>query len=94
MTTELTIRAIETVFASPLGHNSRAYWIPMHMYDEVRQAYKDAGIAIRTKFRGSRKDQVGIPMTGYKGHVYFRTARMANQTCLKDYATHFCVYSK
>lgn len=90
----MTVTKIETVYAAPKGHVARAYWIPMSMYDEVRAAYKAAGIPIRAKFRGPRKSQVGVLTPNGHGGYYARTERMANQTCLKSFATHFSVYNK
>lgn len=86
----MNVSKIELIYAAPKGHRARAYWIPMSMYDDVREAYKHIGIAIRTKFRGPRASQVGIKMGGK--YPYTRTKRMASQNCLKAYATHFSVY--
>lgn len=88
----ISIRTIEYCYAAPEGHVARAYWIPMHMYDEVRAAYKAAGIKIRAKFRGPRMNQVGVLTSNGHGGYYTRTKRMARQTCLKLFATHFSVY--
>ena len=88
----MNVAKIELVYAAPKGHHARAYWIPMSMYDEVREAYKAAGIKIRTKFRGPRKSQIGLPVYNRWGGFYSRTVRMARQNCLKSFATHFSVY--
>lgn len=90
----ISIRTIEYCYAAPANHAARAYWIPMFMHDEVRAAYKAAGIPIRTKFRGPRTNQIGIPMSNGRGGSYARHRTQAFQTCLKDYATHFSVYNK
>ena len=92
MTTKLTVRAIETVFASPLGHNSRAYWIPMRYHADVLKAYRDAGIKIRTRFRGPRDPN--RMMTAINGRTYRRGKYSAQITCLKCEATHFTVYGR
>lgn len=88
------VELFETVYATPAGQVARAYWIPMAMYDEVCAAYKEAGIPIRAKFRGPRGSQVGVMTSNGHGGFYARTRRMARQTCLKSFATHFSVYNK
>lgn len=90
----MNVAKIELVYAAPINHVARAYWIPMSMYNEVCAAYKAAGIPIRAKFRGPRKSQVGLLASNGHGGFYERTKRMANQTCLKSFATHFSVYNK
>lgn len=86
------VNSIQTFFRSPENEQSLAKGLPMHMLEMARIAYKDAGIPIRIKYRGSRKSQVGITMKGGNGRVYKRTSTMANQTCLKAYATSFAIY--
>jgi hypothetical protein len=101
----LTIAEIENSYIPPIGHYSRAYWIPIHMLDEVRQAYTNRGISIKTRFRGPRIQSVGRDMpSNYcerygnfsENSNYFRTYKrtysQAMQDCLKEDATHFSVY--
>jgi len=72
----------------------KAYWVPMQFYNNIRNAYKDAGIKIRIRFRGPRKDSVGREMPRLDGTTYRRTRNQANQDCLMADATHFTVYGR
>lgn len=74
----------------------KAYWVPMQFYENIRCAYKDAGIKIRIRFRGPRKDSVGrlMPRIPSVGGFYRRTRNQANQDCLIADATHFTVYGR
>ena len=72
----------------------KAYWIPMRFYENIRYAYKDAGIKVRIRFRGSRVKSVGRLMPRLDGSTYRRTRNQANQDCLMADATHFTVYGR
>jgi hypothetical protein len=72
----------------------KAYWVPMRFYDDVRETYKDAGIKIRIRFRGSRIKSIGREMPRLDGTTYRRTRNQANQDCLMADATHFTVYGR
>jgi hypothetical protein len=90
----LKTKDIEAVFPSPLDQNSIAYWIPISMLEKVCEAYKSEGKAVRIRWRGSRTEQVGISMPNGRGGFYSRSRSQAHQDCLKEFATHFCVYTK
>jgi len=90
----MQVKEIESSFPSPVGHNSCAYWIPMNLIDEVQAAYKTEGIKIACRYRGPRSNQVGISMRTLTGSFYYRHRMQANQQCLKEFATHFCVYRR
>lgn len=92
-TNKLTVRDITTMFPSPRGQGSCAYWVPIHMLEEVREAFRNEGIRIRCRFRGPRTNQIGLMMPTITGGTYRRSHRNAMQDCLKAYATHFCVYT-
>lgn len=87
------IQALESLFPAPLGQNAVAYWVPIEMRERVLAAYRDAGIPIRIRFRGSRIQSVGreMPCIG-SDRTYRRTRHQANQDCLLADATHFSVY--
>jgi hypothetical protein len=91
MTIETT--AIENLFPAPLGQRAVAYWVPIEMRECVLAAYRNAGISVRIRFRGSRIDSVGreMPCIG-SDRTYRRTRTQANQDCLLVDATHFSVY--
>ena len=94
---KITIEQIESsypVIKSNGYSDVKAYWIPMRFYEDVRDAYKDAGIKIRLRFRGSRVQSVGRAMPCLDGSTYRRTRHQANQDCLMADATHFTVYGR
>ena len=70
-----------------------AYWVPIELRDIVLAEYREAGIKIRLRYRGSRKASVGreMPCIG-SDRTYRRTRNQANQDCLLADATHFTVY--
>lgn len=86
-------QALESLFPAPIGHDAVAYWVPIAMRERVLAAYRDAGIPIRIRFRGSRAASVGrlMPCIG-SDRTYRRTRNQANQDCLLADATHFSVY--
>ena len=93
----ITIEQIESSY--PVGKSNgysdvKAYWIPMRFYEDVRDAYKDAGIKIRLRFRGSRVQSIGRLMPRLDGSTYRRTRHQAHQDCLIADATHFTVYGR
>ena len=91
----MTIDEIQTTYSSPVGQAAIAYWIPIEMRDQVLARYRNAGIPIRIRFRGSRINSVGreMPCIG-SNNTYHRTRNQANQDCLLADATHFCVYRR
>ena len=70
-----------------------AYWIPIEKLEEVRNAYRAAGTAIRVRYRGPRTVSVGREMTRNDKTTYTRSYHRAMQDCLKSDATHFTVYN-
>ena len=91
----MTIAEIETTYAAPIDHFAMAYWIPIELREQVLSAYRDAGIPVRIRFRGSRIASVGreMPCIG-SDRTYRRTRNQANQDCLLADATHFSVYRR
>ena len=94
----ITINQIESSYPvrKSNGYSDvKAYWVPMRFYEDVRETYKDAGIKIRSRFRGSRMKSVGreMPCIG-SDRTYRRTRNQANQDCLMADATHFTVYGR
>jgi hypothetical protein len=87
------VNSIKARFPSN-GDASLAKGIPIEMLDMVKWFFKEAGIDIRVKYRGPRKNQIGIMMRGVNGVCYRRHAEQAQATCLKAYATSFAVYRK
>ena len=91
----LTVAQIETSYPV-LNTNGyahvRAYWIPIRYHADVLKAYRDAGIKIRTRFRGPRDPN--RLMKGCDGRTYRRGKYSARITCIKDEATHFTVYGR
>jgi hypothetical protein len=71
-----------------------AYWVPIELRDIVLAEYREAGIKIRLRYRGSRKASVGREMPRLDGGTYRRTRNQANQDCLLADATHFTVYTR
>ena len=86
--------ALETLFPAPLGHDAVAYWVPIAMRERVLAAYREAGIRIRIRFRGSRVQSIGRLMPRLDGSTYRRTRHQAHQDCLIADATHFTVYGR
>lgn len=84
--------ALETLFPAPLGHDAIVYWVPIAMRERVLAAYREAGIRIRIRFRGSRVQSIGRLMPRLDGSTYRRTRHQAHQDCLLADATHFTVY--
>jgi hypothetical protein len=78
----LTVNQIQERFESPADHDSIAYHIPMEMLEEVRQAYRNEGIAIRVRFRG--------PRTNHQ----VRSRLFQAYHTLKENAVAFSVYAK
>lgn len=72
-----------------------AYWVPIELRDIVLAEYREAGIKIRLRYRGSRKASVGreMPCIG-SDRTYRRTRSQASQDCLLADATHFTVYTR
>lgn len=83
---------IEQEYPAPSGHYANAYWVPIAKREEVLNAYNDAGIKVRLRYRGPRACSVGreMPTVGYG--TYRRTRYQANHDCLIADATHFSVY--
>lgn len=99
---KLTVAKIESAFPSK-GNTfkvdgsrrsyANAYWVPICLLDEVRSAYAEAGKKIRVRYRGPRVQSVDRKMKMYRRHgYYYRHLCQAKQDCLKQDATHFCVY--
>ena len=91
----ITIEQIESSYPVRKSNgysNVKAYWVPIRFYEDVRKTYKDAGIKIRCRFRGSRIKSVGQLMPRNDGGFYRRTRNQTNQDCLLADATHFSVY--
>jgi hypothetical protein len=93
----MTISEIESTYSDPgdfIGH-VRAYWVPIELRETVLSLYRQAGIRIRIRFRGSRKASVGreMPCIG-SDRTYRRRRNQANQDCLLADATHFTVYMR
>lgn len=91
----LTIAQIETsypVLKSNGYSDVRAYWIPIRYHADVLKAYRDAGIPIRTRFRGPRDPNRMVKT--YDGRMIRRGKYSAQITCLKCEATHFTVYGR
>jgi hypothetical protein len=51
----LTVNQIQEQFKTPEGQVALAYHVPMEMLEEVRLAYRQAGIKIRAVYRGPRR---------------------------------------
>lgn len=87
--------AVEAFFPAPNGHDAIAYWVPVAMRERVLAAYRQAGIKIRIRFRGSRVASVGREMPCIDSdRTYRRTRNQANQDCLLADATHFSIYNR
>ena len=90
----MTISEIESTYSDPgdfIGH-VRAYWVPIELRETVLALYREAGIRIRIRFRGSRVQSIGRLMPRLDGSTYRRTRHLAHQDCLLADATHFTVY--
>jgi hypothetical protein len=93
----LTIEQINQSYPAPSGDIAIAFWIPMSYREDVLKAYRDAGIKVRIRYRGPRKQSIGRIMkveVKDKVYTYRRTRRMAMQDCLIQDATHFSVYHR
>ena len=88
----LAVVTLEHLFSAPDGQRAVAYWIPIEMRQKVLAAYRDAGISVRLRYRGSRIKSIGREMPRIDGGTYRRTRHQANQDCLLADATHFSVY--
>lgn len=93
----LTIAQIESSYLVPADRTNgyadvRAYWIPIRYHADVLRAYREAGIPIRTRFRGPRDPN--RMMKAIDGRMYRRGKYSAQITCLKEEATHFTVYGR
>ena len=93
----LTIAQIESSYLVPADRTNgyadvRAYWIPIRYHADVLRAYREAGIKIRTRFRGPRDPN--RMMKAHDGRTYRRGKYSAQITCLKCEATHFTVYGR
>ena len=96
--TRLSIHEIEAhypVHKSNGYSNVRAYWVPISLRETLLNLYREAGIKVRIRYRGSRIHSVGreMPCIG-STNTYRRTRNQANQDCLRDDATHFTVYAR
>ena len=101
-----TVADVQTIFkcnksfisSGKIRSFADAYWVPIELLSVVKSLYKAEGIRIRVRFRGPRIQAVGrqMGMVKYFGEQrYFaRTRTQAMQDCLKEDATHFCVYRK
>ena len=92
----MTISEIESTYSDPgdfIGH-VRAYWVPIELRETVLSLYREAGIRIRIRFRGSRVQSIGRLMPRLDGSTYRRTRHQAHQDCLIADATHFTVYGR
>jgi hypothetical protein len=97
--TQLTINQIERAYpARAFGsyYSVRAYWVPIELRETVLKLYKDVGMKIRLRYRGSRAQSVGRLMPRYPASAgfYKRTRNQANQDCLLADATHFTIYNR
>ena len=83
------------VLNSRVGSAVLAYWVPMAYREDVLKAYRNRGLKVRIRFRGSRIASVGreMPCIG-SSRTYKRTRNQANQDCLMADATHFTVYER
>ena len=92
----MTIEQIESTYTVPAGSydSARAYWVPIELREQVLAAYREAGIPIRIRFRGSRVHSVGREMPRLDGTTYRRHYHQAMQDCLLADATHFTVYTR
>ena len=94
----LTVEQIESTYAVPTDatrqnyYPVRAYWVPIELRETVLALYREAGIRIRIRFRGSRVQSIGRLMPRLDGSTYRRTRHQAHQDCLLADATHFTVY--
>ena len=95
----LTVEQIQNTYAVPAEgladsyYPVLAYWIPIEKLEEVRNAYRAAGTAIRVRYRGPRTVSVGREMSRPDKTTYTRSYHRAMQDCLKSDATHFTVYN-
>lgn len=88
------INALEQSFSPPPNHSSIAYMIPIVLLKHVKRLYSNAGIKIRIRYRGSRKQSVGRVMKTINGGSYTRSKSQANQDCLISDAKYFSIYRR
>ena len=91
------IELIETFFAAPANHGSRAYHVPIAMRNKVLEAYKSAGIKIRVRYRGPRSQSVGRVMrveVRDKVYTWKRSRNQAQSYCLMQDAKTFSIYTR
>lgn len=94
----MTIDQIESAYPVPAGFydSCRAYWIPIALRETVMNAYREAGIKIRLRYRGPRTPAIGrmMPRIPASAGFYSRSRTRAMQDCLIADATHFTVYTR
>ena len=78
----LTVNQIQEQFKTPEGQVAVAYHVPMDLLEEVRQAYRQAGIDVRVVYRGPRRRSTS------------KWINECNSFTLKYDATSFSVYVK
>ena len=89
------INYIESIYETPKNQYAIAYWVPIVLREKVLSTYREEGIPIKIRFRGSRAASVGREMPCIEaGRTYRRTRSQANQDCLMADATHFSVYRR
>lgn len=90
-----TIETIKNLFPVTKGHGGViAQNVPIKMREEVLRLFREQGIPIRIRFRGSRAHSVGRLMPNLSGGTYKRSRRQANQDCLLEDAVTFTVYNR
>ena len=92
MFADMKVEAIENFFTAPAGHFAVAYQVPISLRQKVLAAYREAGIPVRLRYRGPRKQSVGRKMIGAHGTTYVRSASQAQHDCVLADATCFSVY--
>lgn len=94
----LTVDEIESTYVVPTGFydSCRAYWVPIALRETVLNAYREAGVKVRLRYRGPRSQAVGrmMPRIPSVGGFYSRSRTRAMQDCLIADATHFTVYTR
>ena len=93
-----TLEQLETTYAPareafPYAQ-VRAYWVPIMFRETMLEMYRERGIKVRIRYRGSRAQSVGREMPCIGGGTYRRTRFQANRDCLLQDATHFTVYGR
>lgn len=94
----VTLEQLETTYAPareafPYAE-VRAYWVPIMFRETMLEMYRERGIKVRIRYRGSRAHSVGRAMPCVGGGTYRRTRNQANRDCLLQDATHFTVYGR